>query len=339
MKIKDVSIGSGEGVFIIAEVGINHGGDLRVCEEMIRTAAEAGADAVKLQIVDADEAYARNTVSHAEFSRVALKYEELEALMSCAENHNIILFSTPGDFRSLDVMVQLGMPAIKISSGLLSNIPLIERAAHTGLPIILSSGMALESEIDAALSLVVKLGVNDVALLHCTSLYPLSDHDVNFNMMKTKATTFDVEIGFSDHTVDELACIASVAAGATIIEKHFTLDSSWSGADHHISMTPGPFASMVKKIRRVSSMLGVAHIGPTSEEAKLRANRLRCTVARLPVKKGDILSTDNLALKRTLAHGRGIEPSDFNKVIGKVAASDKNIDDPITWQDVADNGS
>lgn len=334
MRIKNKLIGEGCDVFIIAEVGINHGGNPDICRQMIQAASNAGADAVKLQIVNADEAYVNGTASYEEFSKAKLEYDSLVHLMDFAKQNNIILFSTPGDLGSLEIMKKLEMPAIKISSGLLSNIPLIELAADTGLPIILSSGMALKSEIEEALDAVARQGASEVALLHCTSIYPLQDCDVNLAMMRAKHKTFNIIVGFSDHTVDELACLASVAAGARIIEKHFTLNSSLSGADHHISMEPRPFAEMVKKIRRISSMLGSEIIGPTEEETALRRERLRCIVARKPIQRGEVFSHNNLALKRPMSDQRGIEPRDFKSVLGKIAANALCVDDPVTWLDV-----
>jgi sialic acid synthase SpsE len=238
-------VGSGHPVFVVAEAGINHGGDPQMCARMIEVAAASGADAVKLQTINADASYVKGTTSYAEFKGKEFSDEALNEMMHLADHLGIVLFSTPGDFESLDRIIRLEMPAIKISSGLMTNLPLVARAAASGLPLIISTGLAYAEEIDAVLETARTRGPSGISLLKCTALYPAPDDTINLAAIPAMAARYGVPIGYSDHTLDDLACIAAVALGATVIEKHFTLDSKLPGADHHISMEPEDFSRMV----------------------------------------------------------------------------------------------
>ncbi len=327
-------IGQDQPVFIIAEVGINHHGDVTLCKQLIEAAAIAGADAVKLQLVDADESYVANTISHHEFSNKSLDDSALFELMAFARNVGIVLFSTPGDFASLDRMCRLGMPAVKVSSGLMTNLPLIAETARRGIPMIISTGMAYEGEIASAISIAMKNNCPGLAVLKCTALYPAPDETLNLQGMLTMASRFKVPIGYSDHSLDELACLSAVALGATVIEKHFTLDKTQTGADHHISMEPKEFAQMVKQIRRLSIMRGSGLIVPAPAEIDVRAQRHRCLIARRHISSGDTFTTANVGLKRPLPGFVGLAPEKYETVLGKKAVTTIELDQPICKQDV-----
>ena len=327
-------IGDREPVFVIAEVGINHHGDSELCARMMEAAAEAGADAVKLQTVDPDESYVHGTASHKEFSNKSLSDDALSGLSRLADKLGIVLFSTPGDFSSLEQMCRHRMPGVKISSGLMTNLPLIAAAARKGLPMIISTGLAFESEIEAAVKTALDEGAPGVAVLKCTALYPAPDDTLNLNAIPAMAARFGVPIGYSDHTLDDLACLAAVSLGATVIEKHFTLDSTLPGVDHHISMEPAPFAAMVGKIRRLERMRGGGSIKPVQAEVDARPQRHRCLVARVDIPAGSIFSTDNLALKRPLPGNAGLPPSAYAEVLGKVVRADIKRDQPVLREHV-----
>lgn len=329
-------IGPREPVFVIAEVGINHHGDPALCAHMLEAAALAGADAVKLQTIDADESYVQGTASYREFRGKELDDEAMTSLMRLAEKLQIVLFSTPGDFASLDRMVRLGMPAVKVSSGLMTNLPLIAEAARRHLPLIVSTGLAYESEIAAVVETAQRYGAPGLALLKCTALYPAPDDTVNLLGMPAMMERFGLPVGYSDHTLDALACIAAVALGATVIEKHFTLDSSLPGADHRISMEPGPFGEMVAQIRRLEHMRGDGAIRPAPQEEQVRTERHRCLVARSDIVQGELFSRENVALKRPLPGHAGLPPEFYERVLGHAATRSLSRDESIHKQDVAE---
>ncbi len=335
IKIGGRLIGYGQPTFIIAEVGVNHHGDSQLCSEMITAAATAGADAVKLQTVDPSESYVSTTDSHLEFKNKTLSDLEMRELMHHAEKHNILLFSTPGDFPSLERIIHLGMPAIKISSGLMTNVPLIARAAESDLPLIISTGLAYKSEIADAIQTAHTHGAKGVAVLKCTALYPAPDNTLNLSAISTFTQEFGVPIGYSDHTQDGLACMAAVALGATIIEKHFTLDKNQKGADHHISAEPHEFAEMVSSIRRIERMRGNGRIEPVDSEIFVRNQRHRCLVARTNIAIGEPFTRDNVALKRPMPGQLGLAPAYYDQIMGKLALQSIQIDQPIIIEFVA----
>lgn len=313
-------VGPGHPAFIIAEVGINHGGDEGVCAAMIAAAGEAGADAVKLQIVDPDESYHPDTDSYREFQDKVLPCDSLARLMKVAADHRIILFSTPGDMSSLALMCEVGMPAVKISSGLLTNIPLLRKAAETGLPLILSTGMAYLDEVRESVAAARAAGARDLAVLQCTATYPAPANSVNLRVMATLGDALELPIGYSDHHDGGLACVAAVAAGAALIEKHFTLDLSVSGADHGISMEPEDFARMVRDIRQVEAMLGSATKEPTETEEPQRPARHRRLVARRNIAAGEKVSAEDMLLMRLPPDREGLEARRLDDVAGHRAA-------------------
>lgn len=327
-------IGPGQPVFVIAEVGVNHHGDAALCARMIEAAAASGADAVKLQTVDAEESYVAGTVSHAEFRDKSLDDAAMQQMMALAERLGIVLFSTPGDFASLDRMCRLGMPAVKVSSGLMTNQPLIAEAARRGMPMIISTGLAYEEEIALAIATAQQHGSPGVAVLKCTALYPAPDETINLNGMQALAQRFGIPVGYSDHTLDDLACLSAVALGATVIEKHFTLDKHLAGADHHISMEPSEFSHMVVQIRRLSVMRGDGRIVPVPAEEAVRAQRHRCLIARKPIAVGEVFTPSNVGLKRPLPGAAGLPPSSYETVLGKTARVSIALDRPICAGDV-----
>jgi len=318
IRIGDRCVGDPDGsVFVIAEIGINHDGDEGRARSMIAAATDCGADAVKFQTVDADESYLPGTASHAAFSGHGLPPSAYERLMAQARELGIVMFSTPGDLGSLDAMRRLGMPCIKISSGQLTNVPMLRAAAASGLPLIVSTGMADLATTRRAVDMIKAAGGQDYALLHCTSLYPAPADSLNLRAMATLAREFAAPIGYSDHYLGNEAVLAAVAMGATIIEKHFTLDRRRPGADHALSAEPPQFAAMMHSIREIERMRGSGLKAPTDQEAALARLRWRYLVARRDIEAGEALTPELLVAKRLPDAGAAIEAAVIDRVVGR----------------------
>ena len=259
-------IGPGEPVVVIAEIGINHEGDIETCARMIEAAAGADADAVKLQTIDADANYVGGTESHGVFNAASLTREETARMLTLARANGLEAFTTAGDTATLEWVTQLNPAAHKISSGLLTHLPLIRVAARTGRTLLMSTGMAEPADIDAAAAAAREAGAQAIGLFQCTSLYPAPPEAINLASIQWLAARYGVPVGFSDHSVGCEAAALSVTAGARMIEKHFTLDPSTPGYDHHISLDPQGFAAMVQRVRAAEAMLGVPEKRLTRDE-------------------------------------------------------------------------
>lgn len=319
-KIKNKTIGNS--IFIIAEIGINHDGSLSKCKKLIKYAKKSGADAVKLQITNPQESYSINTKSFQIFNKNLLKFNEIKKIKNYAKKLNIILFATPGDFSSLEIVKRLNFPAIKISSGLLTNLPLIREAAKIKKPIILSTGFSNLNEITEAVKTIKKFH-NKIMILKCTSIYPAPNSSLNLLSIKTLQRKFKNFIGYSDHSLGDLACIVAVSLGAKIIEKHFTLNNKKSSADHKISLVPKQFKRMVEKIRDIEVCLGKENIFRTKYEEKQKKFYLRTLVASSFIGKNQNFSSSNISLKRSNLKGPRLHPKNYYKILNKIAK--KNI--------------
>lgn len=314
-------------VFVIAEVGVNHEGSVETCTRMMDAAKESGADAVKLQTIDPDRNYVAGTESHRVFSQAFLDREQTSRVFAHARSIGLSCFTTAGDFETLEWVDRLDPVAHKISSGLLTHTALINRAAATGRPLILSTGMSDVAEIEAALAAVD--GRVPTALLQCTSIYPAPIETLNLRAIDWMSQRFRVPCGFSDHSLGVEASVLAVAAGAMCIEKHFTLDPGRSGMDHQISLGPNEFRSMVDRIRQAQSMLGVAGKPLSGELLLARERYLRCLVASTDIPAGQQFTTRNVAVKRPLPDNRGLDADMYEQVLGRRAAVDLKMDDPI----------
>ncbi len=295
-------------MWIIAEIGINHGGDEARCAKLIDAAADSGADAVKLQTVTPEESYHPDTESYGLFLDADLSVEALRRLSGQAADRGMVLFSTPGDITALRKLLSVNVPVIKISSGLLTNLPLIAAASKSGLPLILSTGMAHLKEVETAVSVARTNGATDIAVLQCTSLYPAPTNTLNLRAMETLRSVLETPVGYSDHHVGTLACVAAVAAGASVIEKHFSLNRSEMGADHAISSEPAEFREMVDLVREVEEMRGSPVKEPTSEEARFRDGRHRLLVASRDIAAGERIDAADIYLMR-MPHGTSALPA------------------------------
>lgn len=318
MKIENIKIGKKNKTFIIAEIGVNHDGNFLTAKKLIKEAKKSGADAVKFQIINHEESYCKNHESYYTFKPRKLTFKEYFKLNKFAKKNKIIFFATPGDFSSLKIIKDLKLPAIKISSGLLTNTPLILEAAKLKLPMIISTGLSEEKNILNAIKTIKKIH-KKIAILKCTSIYPAPEKKLNLSSLKMFQAKFNYIIGYSDHALGNNACLAAVSLGAKIIEKHFTLNNKKRGADHKISLTPKNFKNLVKDIRSVENMLGFENVFSTNEEQKKKEFIHRTIVANLNIKKGEKFTYNNVALKRTNEKGKKLKPDFFFKIINKKA--------------------
>lgn len=317
--------------FIIAEIGINHNGSFLKCKKMIDLASKVGANAVKIQTIDPDESYHKSSPSYNVFHKKNFSLEQLKKLKQFADKKKIIFFSTPGDRSSLEKLIKLKVKLIKISSGLLTNIPLIEMASKTKAAIILSTGMAIKRDIDRAIKILKKNNCSEYYLLKCTSLYPANDILLNLKGISEMEKHYKIPCGYSDHSIDELASITAVAMGAKIIEKHLKLSKNDNCPDKNISLCPKDFNRMCKKIRRVEKMFGNKKIGCTKEELKIRSRFHRYIFPKQNMRVGEIITLDKLVFKRSNIKGKKLEPRFYFTILNKKVKKKIKVNKPITF--------
>lgn len=330
VRIGDKLIGSHEPVFVIAEAGVNHNGDLTMARSLIDVAVDAGADAVKFQTFHADRiataeapkaGYQLQTTGEAESQFEMLRRLELSAdahreLRSFCDKRGIIFLSTPFDELAADFLDELSVPAFKISSGDLTNSPLLEHVARKGKPVILSTGMATLEEVIEAVTVLRAAGCEDPILLHCVSNYPANPADVNLRAMQTMQASFDVPVGFSDHTEGIEVALAAVALGASVIEKHFTLDRGLPGPDHRASLEPPELSKLIQGIRKVEEALGDGRKVPAASELDTAKVARRSLVAARDIPAGTTIDHKMIVLKRP---GTGLSPSMLGTLLGRRA--------------------
>lgn len=353
-------------VYIIAEAGVNHNGSLEMARQLIEVAVAAGADAVKFQTFKAEKVisrfahkaeYQKQTTDRRENQLEMVRKLELdpvahEQLFACCRGKKIEFISTPFDLDSVDLLVRLGVSRLKIPSGEITNAPLLLRIAQTGLPVIMSTGMSTLGEVEAALGVLafgylgrdVKPSLDNfqralgepegqrilkerVTLLHCTTEYPAPFEDVNLRAMHTMATAFGLPVGYSDHTSGISVPLAAVACGATVIEKHFTLNKDLPGPDHQASLDPQELREMIRGIRQVEAALGSNYKLPAPSELKNREIVRRSLVAVHRIRRGERFSENNLTSKRP---GTGVSPMQYWDWLGKEAERDFGEDEVIS---------
>lgn len=342
IKIADKIIGEGQPVFLIAEAGVNHNGDLDTALCMIDLAKDAGADAVKFQsfcardmiLPDVEKAayQTRNTGSPDSQSDMLASLEIdkkfHEALLKRCRERGIIFLSTPYDIKNLELLEELDVPAIKVSSTDANNVLFLKRIARTGKPVLLSTGMADRGEIVRAYELLRAEGCKDICLLKCTSNYPASKDEVNLaGIGKMSALCPDAVIGFSDHTQGEEVSALAVACGAKVIEKHFTLDKNMPGPDHRASMSPDEFRQWVRAVRESETIMGNAELEPAACELESRKLLRRYFVLARDMQKGEVIAEKDLVPKRT--GGRGISAASPELLIGKTLCVSLGKNTPV----------
>lgn len=336
-------VGSAAPCYVIAEAGANHNRDIGVARELIDVACEAGADAVKFQVYSGRALYSSKTprfqylegISDKSASElledIALPREWIEELAGHARAREIVFFATPFDAEAVAELHAAGVPAMKIASFEIVDLELIAAAAATGLPLILSCGMASYGEIDEALDAVARVGAGEVALLRCASLYPSPPEIMNLRAMATMRASFGVPVGLSDHTTGIAVPLGARGMGMELLEKHFTLDRTMAGPDHPFAIEPDELRELVTGIRAIEEALGNGRLeGPSALEAKemYRLAR-RSLIAALDIPAGTVITREHLVVKRP---GYGIAPKDIEHVVGRVARVDVEADDILTWE-------
>jgi len=322
--------------YIIAEIGINHEGDVGVCEQMIIAAAESGADAVKLQTINADANYVIGSESYDIFKGSELTQEETARVFELASKYNLDIFTTAGDIETINWVNQLNPSHWKISSGLLTHIPIVSYLASLGKPLLVSTGMASIEDIDLAIETIKSNGNDDISLLQCTSIYPTPIEDINLSTINWLSHRYGFPVGFSDHSLGDDAVFLSIGAGASIIEKHFSLDTSRPGFDHKISLDTAGLTKMVSRVRLAEKMMGSDEKIVTKAISLTRDKYLRYIVALQPIMPGDIFSHSNLGIKRSVVGSSGIEPKFYEDIIGCSSLANIKADQLIQYNDVED---
>jgi sialic acid synthase SpsE len=324
-------------VYVIAEAGANHDRDLGKALAMIDAAAEAGADAVKFQVYTADGLYSRATpIFPGETRRpwevireVELPREWQPALQTHARGRGLDYFATPFDYEAVDDQARLGVPIFKWASSEITDLPMLAHAARHGTQMILSTGMCDLADVQAAVDTVRAAGNQRIVLLHCSSLYPTPFDQVNLRAMQTLEAAFGLPVGYSDHTPGIAVCTAAVALGACVIEKHFTLDRTAAGPDHHYALEPRQLAEMVAAIRAVEICLGSAIKAPSAGERAKRQLSRRSIIAARDLRAGEVLKRDDVVTKRP---GLGLEPRLLDVVVGRTMRCDVASGTPLTWE-------
>ncbi|WP_096203117.1 pseudaminic acid synthase [Bacillus sp. FJAT-45350] len=332
-------------VFVIAEMSANHGHDINIAKETIKAAKEAGADAIKLQTytadtitIDCNNEYfqvKQGTIWDGRtlydlYKEAYTPWEWHEELMAYAKELDIICFSSPFDKTSVDLLESLNVPAYKIASFEITDIPLIEYVASKKKPIIISTGIATLSEIDDAVQACRKVGNDQIILLKCTSAYPAKIEDANLSTMQNLRETFNVEAGLSDHTLGVTVPVVSVALGAKVIEKHFILDKSIGGPDASFSLDKEEFKLLVDSVREAEKAIGCVDYELTDKKKKSREFSRSLFVVE-DVKEGEIFTKKNI---RSIRPGYGLKPKCYNEIIGKLSKKEIKRGTPLKWSHI-----
>jgi len=334
IQIGNKKIGPEKPCFVIAEIGINHNGDIKLARKLIEKAAETGADAVKFQSYHTDDFVSKKSNYYNLFKKLELSEEDFKELREFAEKKKILFISTPLDLRYVDFLNEIDVSAFKIASGDLTFIPLLKKVAKTKKPIILSTGMATIGEIDEAINVIKNEGNGKIILMHCVSCYPVPYEQVNLKAIITLKNTFNLPVGYSDHTLDIAVPVAAVALGAKIIEKHFTLEKNMEGPDHKLSASPEEFKRMVEMIRITEKALGDGYKKPMECEKEARLYGRRSVVAKTRIMKGERITEDNVICKRPAL---GIEPKFLHIILNKKVKRNINEGKIIKWEDLLGN--
>lgn len=345
MKIENYIIDQNSPVFIIAELSANHNGSIDTAIETVKAAKRAGADCIKLQTFTADTITLDSKKKdfqinqgtlwdgqylHDLYKTTHLPWEWHKKIIDVAKEEGLICFSSPFDPTSVEFLETLNVPAYKIASFEITDIPLIELVASKGKPVIISTGIAEQEDIELALDACKRMGNNDVALLKCTSSYPAPIEEANMSMVKDIAERYNVISGLSDHTMGNTVPVVATAMGAKIIEKHFILDRSIGGADASFSMTEAEFTDMVKAVREAESAIGTVDYTLTEKQKKGKDFSRSLYVVE-DIKKGELITEKNV---RSVRPGFGLHPKFYKDVLGKTAIKDLEKGDPMSFNSI-----
>ncbi|MCG3204400.1 MAG: N,N'-diacetyllegionaminic acid synthase [Elusimicrobia bacterium] len=332
---------SGKPVFVIAEAGVNHNGDINLATQLVDAALSAGADAVKFQTFIPEQVMSvhapkaayqeKNTGKSGSqidmVRKLQLSFDAFRKIKRYCDDKGILFISTPFDFESALFLRELNMPFNKIPSGEITNFPFLQFIGAEKKPVVLSTGMSTLAEVKEAVAVLEKAGTLDITLLHCVSMYPADPKDTNLKAMQTMEKILHKPVGLSDHTPGIEVALAAVAMGARVIEKHFTLDHNLPGPDHKASLTPNELESLVRGVRIVESALGNGEKKPTSLELDTAAVARRSLIAAKPIAKGTIVTRDMIAIKRP---GTGLPPRRLEEFVGRKSKASIQEDELLT---------
>lgn len=329
-------------IFIIAEAGVNHNGSIELAKKLIDAAVKTGADAVKFQTFKTESIiskfapkadYQKKNTEHNEsqmdmLKKLELSYKDFKYLKKYCDSKGIMFLSTPFDLDSALFLKNIGLEIFKIPSGEITNYLLLREIGSYEKKVILSSGMADLGEIEDAIDVLTEFGTprRNITVLHCNTEYPTPYEDVNLKAIATIKKSFNIKVGYSDHTVGIEIPVAAVAMGAEVIEKHFTLDKNLKGPDHKASLEPEEFKVMVSAIKNIEKAMGNGVKKPSKSELKNKDIVRKSIVAKKPIKKGEVFAEDNLTVKRS---GIGLSPMRWNEIVGKEANKSYNKDETI----------
>lgn len=325
---------------VIAEAGVNHNGSLETAKTLVDRASEAGADVVKFQTFRPEEVVTASTEKAAYqeraasadqlemLARVTLSRGAHEELLAHCEDRGVEFMSTPYEPESVELLESLGVARYKVASADIVNRPLLDALIETGKPVILSTGMATLGEIERAVEHLQEGGCPEVTLLHCVSCYPADPEQVNLRFMETLATAFDVPVGYSDHTLGTTVPVMAASRGASVVEKHFTLDREMEGPDHFASLEPDELGSMVDGIRTVARAMGTTRRTLTEAELENRRPMRRSLHVRRSMEAGETITAADLKVVRPFD---GIDPWSIDDVVGAEVRRDVDADEPLTW--------
>ncbi|MDJ1431985.1 N-acetylneuraminate synthase family protein [Halostagnicola sp. A-GB9-2] len=337
------SVGPGEPTYVIAEAGSNHNGDLEIAKELIDVAADAGADAVKFQTFRAEDLYVddRELVDDPAESTYSLlesleqPYEWIPELYEHCQSRGVQFMSSPFDERSVQELAEY-VPAFKVASFTLSHHPFLEELSEYGKPVIMSTGAHEQDEVEEAVAVLRENGVEDIALLHCVSSYPTPLEEINVRAVDTLDREFDTVVGFSDHTTDPAtAPAAAVALGASVVEKHFTLDKEMDGPDHSFALEPTGLRQLVKRVRQTKQCLGNGNLSISEVESDTVKRGRRRLYADQSLGPGEIIEKDSIKILRAgHENSEGIFSSEIEEVIGSCVKKRIEPDEPILWNNI-----
>ena len=345
IKIGNREIGNGQPCYVIAEAGINHNGKLDLTKKLIDAAVEAKADAVKFQMFKTEKLLSKKVVEgqHIKLEggedssvfdaikKVELTQEMCKQAFDYAKEKGITLFSSACDIESIEFLESIGVQAFKIASCDITNFPLLKKFAETGKPLILSTGMSDLKEVKEAVDVLKENGAKEIALLHCLAQYPANVEEINLKAMQTLEKEFGMPVGFSDHSTGTFVAGISVAAGAKLFEKHFTLNKEMWGFDHKASANPKELKEIVENIRLTETAMGTGEKNPTKSELELQKAMRRSITANVDIAKGTVIKEEMLAIKRP---GTGLPSNHLPDVIGKKAKQDIKEDELISLKDL-----
>ncbi len=330
-KIGKRSIGKNHTAFIIAEAGINHNGNLKIAKKLIKSAKQCGVDAIKFQTFKADDFTSISSPYYKLFKKVELDDSDFGELTDYAKQHNLEFLSTPFSNNAVDLLSKLKISCFKISSGDLTNLPLIKYSASKNKPILISTGMGTINEIKESVNEVLKTNNKKIGLFHSVSAYPTPYDQTNMLAMETMMKNFPFPIGYSDNGPDMIVPEVAISLGAKLLEKHFTLDKKMNGPDHNLSANPIQMKELVKRIRKIEEIVGSGIKEPQKCEIEGLMSIRRSIITKKSLKKGETITRNSIKLARP---ANGIQPKFFDKVIGKKVI--KNIRDniPLTWKHI-----